>query len=121
MNGIEGQPWCAGFVRFVVEQAAERMEQAPPFKISTSCDRIAKVAKEAGRFQHGRGKEHPFPGDIFLKRKTANDWVHTGIVTGVYDEYFTSIEGNTNDEGSREGYKVCERLRGYKDMDFVII
>ena len=38
---------------------------------------------------------------------------HTGLITEVHDGYFITIEGNTNDEGSREGYEVCQRRRDY--------
>jgi hypothetical protein len=33
----------------------------------------------------------------------------------------STIEGNTNDEGSREGHEVCARTRGYDGEDFVLI
>ena len=61
------------------------------------------------------------PGDIFLNRKTSTDWTHTGIVTEVGDGWFRTIEGNTNDEGSREGYEACARTRGFKGRDFVCL
>lgn len=32
-----------------------------------------------------------------------------------------TIEGNTNDDGSREGYEVCARTRDYNEMDFIKI
>ena len=39
------------------------------------------------------------------------DWTHTGIVTKVEGKMVHTIEGNTNDEGSREGFEVCQRIR----------
>jgi hypothetical protein len=42
-------------------------------------------------------------------------------VTRAEDEVFHTIEGNTNHEGSYEGYEVCKRIRGYKDKDFILI
>ena len=42
---------------------------------------------------------------------------HAGIVTDVYNkELFKSIEGNTNDQGGREGYIVAEKLRKVKKV-----
>lgn len=32
-----------------------------------------------------------------------------------------TIEGNTNDEDSPEGYEVCRRVRGYGSKDFILI
>jgi hypothetical protein len=34
---------------------------------------------------------------------------------------FKSIEGNTNDDGSYEGYEVCARVRGYAGIDFIVM
>ncbi len=36
---------------------------------------------------------------------------HTGIVERIEGEILHTIEGNTNDTGSREGYEVCRRTR----------
>ena len=35
------------------------------------------------------------------------------------DEAFSTIEGNTNDGGSSNGFTVLKRSRGYKDKDFI--
>jgi hypothetical protein len=32
-----------------------------------------------------------------------------------------TIEGNTNDDGSAEGYEVCARTRSYTNMDFILL
>ena len=61
------------------------------------------------------------PGSIFLRRRIAGDWTHTGIVIKATPDAFMTIEGNTNDMGSREGYEVCRRFQGYKGRDFVTI
>ena len=55
------------------------------------------------------------PGDVFLLVKTSHDWTHTGIVTALEGSWIHTIEGNTNDEGSREGYEVCKRMRNLKN------
>jgi hypothetical protein len=60
-------------------------------------------------------------GSFFLVRRTPTDWTHTGIIVQAEDEVLQTIEGNTNDDGSREGYEVCARTRGYKNMDFILI
>ncbi len=59
------------------------------------------------------------PGTVFLNRRVSSDWTHTGFVVEARGETFATIEGNTNDEGSREGYEVCARTRGYAKKDFV--
>ena len=108
MNGNEGQqwPWCAGFVSFILRQACKTMGESLPIQTSFSCDSLAHSAKSRGRFLPGRGLDRSLikPGMLFLNRRTATDWVHTGIVVKAEAEVFMTIEGNTNDEGSREGY-----------------
>lgn len=132
-HGKEGAayPWCAAFVTYLLQQAAESMRlPSMPIKGSLSCDELASQAKAADRFisdddiKNGdRSRTELVPGTIFLVRnkKNANDWLHTGIVTGVMNEYFETIEGNTNDDGDREGYEVCRRLRGFGHMDFILL
>lgn len=126
MNENEGQswPWCAGFVCFILNQARQSVGASMPFNTTFSCDILATSAQEKGIFLKEDDiddKSQITPGSFFLKRRTANDWNHTGIVMGTEDDLFHTIEGNTNDEGSREGYEVCKRIRGYKDKDFVLI
>ncbi|ESS68920.1 hypothetical protein MGMO_141c00030 [Methyloglobulus morosus KoM1] len=120
MEGNEGQQWawCAGFTCFCLKQACELKGVPLPINPSFSCDSLASSAKVNNRFVT---KDKAGPGSFFLVRNTATDWTHTGIVIESYAEIFRSIEGNTNDEGSREGYEVCARTRGYKKMDFVKI
>ena len=46
---------------------------------------------------------------------------HIGFVTKVVLGVFSTIEGNTNDDGSREGYKVCRRTRVGSKYIFISI
>ena len=43
----------------------------------------------------------------------------TGVDQDFNPEVFDTIEGNTNDEGHREGYQACQRTRAYKKKDFL--
>ena len=58
---------------------------------------------------------------LFLIRRTATDWIHTGIVVSANAEIIETIEGNTNDDGHRDGYEACHRIRGYKNKDPISI
>ena len=124
MKGHEGDawPWCAGFACFVLQQACETLGARMPITASFSCDSLAASARSKGLFVPGaeasNGTEIP-AGSFFLNRRTSTDWVHTGLVLDAEPEVFRTIEGNTNDEGSREGYEVCERIRGYDSKDFI--
>lgn len=127
MEGNEGNtwPWCAGFACFIMRQAVDTLDATLPVKPTFSCDELASRARSAGLFLSGLHLTDPQqqlpPGSIFLNRKNATDWTHTGLVTTVYEDTFETIEGNTNDAGDREGYEVCRRIRSYDAKDFVLI
>ncbi len=126
MDGHEGAkwPWCAGFATFCLQRATSALGQQMPVARTYSCDTLAALAQASHRFlgepTTARQRTRVTPGSLFLRRRTANDWKHTGIVVSSADEVFRTIEGNTNDEGSAEGYEVCARTRGYNGMDFVL-
>ena len=118
-------PWCAGFVCSVVRQAALAHGVSMPIPDVVSCDDLAKGAQLLVGVVSGapsRPCEAP-DGSVFLLRHRTrkNDWVHTGIVTCFHGSHFETIEGNSNDEGSREGHEVCERIRAYGRFDFAVI
>lgn len=123
MNGNEGTdwPWCAGFACLVLKQACRSMGASMPIQASFSCDWLAASAKDKGRFLSERHLDRADvqPGMLFLNRRTATDWTHVGIVISADPSVFLTIEGNTNDDGSREGYEVCRRIRGYRSKDFI--
>lgn len=128
MQGEEGNEWawCAGFVSFVMQQAAESLGVPMPIAGSVSCDTLAAQARDAERFvaeselKRGTVKTADLPvASVFLVRRTSSDWTHAGLVSAYASETFATIEGNTNDQGSREGYEVCARTRGYAGKDFI--
>lgn len=125
MNGHEGEswPWCAGFASFVLKQACKTLGVQAPITTSFSCDSLAASAKGKRLFlaEKTLDRQQIRPGMFFLNRRTPSDWTHVGIVIEAAAEVFMTIEGNTNDEGSREGYEVCRRIRGYKGKDFISI
>ena len=123
-GGHEGEQWawCAGFVSFVLRQASELMGIAMPIAGSVSCDQLAAQAKAAGIFlNEHRAPNELRPGSLFLVRKSPTDWTHTGIVAEIHPEFFRTIEGNTNDDGVREGYEVCTLTRSYTSKDFILL
>jgi hypothetical protein len=129
MEGKEGEPfaWCAGFVSFVMKQSAETLGCETPIEGSFSCDELASQGKTAGLFldesARASGSISDLPtASIFLIRKSADDWIHTGLVSRFLGGHCDTIEGNTNDEGHREGYEVAARSRKYSDkIDYVIL
>jgi hypothetical protein len=126
MDGHEGVewPWCAGFVSYILKQAAKTLKVSLPIESSFSCDELAAQAERRSVFlpeAQAVNKTLVTSGSLFLVRARAKDWVHTGIVLTADENVFFTIEGNTNDDGSREGYEVCKRTRGYEAKDFIVI
>jgi hypothetical protein len=126
MDGHEGTEWawCAGFACFCLNQACQRLETALPIMPSFSCNSLAASAKDHRVFLGEAFVTEAMqiaPGSFFLVRRTSTDWTHTGIVVSAEREVISTIEGNTNDDGHREGYEVCARTRGYTNIDFVLL
>lgn len=130
MGGNEGEEWkwCAGFVTFVMKQACATLERPLPIDGSDSCDTLAEQAREAELFRRGRDIENgqiPWASlgsaQIFLVRNTETDYTHTGFSFDGQAKIFSTIEGNTNDEGNENGYEVCQRTRSLKDKDFIYL
>lgn len=121
MQGRQGRewPWCAGFATWCLKMACWQCGVAMPIPYAFGCDYLAGVAQSRNRFTDN--PKLAFSGHFFLVRKAPNDWQHIGIIedmnldTGV----MTTIEGNTNDEGSPEGYEVCRRFRTIAKRDFI--
>lgn len=122
MDGNEGKDWawCMGFVQTILDQAFHTLNGGDVTFQSImpktySCDIVGEYGRrEKKLLLHSDVKGSPkkiTAGDIFLKVKSANDWVHTGIITEVENKLIHTIEGNTNDEGVREGFEVCQRIR----------
>jgi len=128
MDGHEGSvwAWCMGFVQTVIDQATftigQKLTDYMPF--TYSCDDVGNYGhKNKNLLRNEELKTDTSqvePGDIFLVVKTPFDWTHTGIVIKVDGHWIDTVEGNTNDEGSREGYEVCQRKRDLKTKNIDI-
>jgi Putative peptidoglycan binding domain len=129
LEGNEGEEWawCAGFVTFILKQACTTLNHQPlPIPGSFSCDDLSNQAKQEGLFVSDSNildDSIPWaslePCCIFLCQDSTG-WCHTGFAIEKYDDdTFSTIEGNTNDDGSPEGYEVCQRVRSLNSKDFI--
>ncbi len=132
MKGRQGEEWlwCAGFACTIVRQASELLGSKSPITYQVGCDAIAREAERLGSSFAGTDvirdptkARKITPGSLFLIRNQNNpgDWIHTGIVIDADSHSFTTIEGNSNTAGGRNGFEVCQRERGYKQADFFLI
>lgn len=97
-------PWCAAFVYWCFQQAAEAMGRQNPLYKTGHVLTQWKMRKDKFRVTT------PQPGDIGIM-DFGKGTGHMFIVEKAHIDDTANVEGNTNDEGSREGYEVCRRTR----------
>lgn len=100
-----GYAWCAAFVSWCFQQAeitAPRSAWVPSF-----AGRSKRIFQR-GKLMHRR----PRAGDVFLLwYRQLNRAAHIGFVDRWDDDWVTTVEGNTNTNGSREGDGVYRKRR----------
>lgn len=99
--------WCMAFVYWCFNEAAKHYMIANPMHKTGGV-----LAQYKYRKAYAISAPHlPAPGDVFIM-DYGGGLGHTGIVEKVNsDGTLNTIEGNTNDTGSREGYEVCRKIR----------
>jgi hypothetical protein len=107
--------WCAAFVYWSFNQASTNLGTANPVaKTAGVLDHWSKAARNGGRrILLADALNDPAlvqPGHIFIL-SVGRGAGHTGLVESVADGKLITIEGNTNDGGSREGIGVFRRDR----------
>lgn len=100
-GNARGDPWCASFVAFVLDIAYQGKN---PLRRTASCDLLLADARAKGWVV-----DKPGAGDVFLVLRTPTDAVHTGFVRAAGRSSIATVEGNSNDDGSREGWGVVKR------------
>jgi hypothetical protein len=104
----KGAPWCAAFVSWVFQQ-----HNVPNAKSAWS---PAWFPRSRTIWTQGKGQT-PLPADVFgiyfvnLKRIG-----HVGFIDSWGSSFATTIEGNTNLAGSREGDGVYRKRRSIKQI-----
>lgn len=98
----KGQPWCAAFVSWVYKQAGYTKP---------------RTGWSPALFPSSRLVRSALPGNLlavyFPKLKRIG---HVGIIVKMDGEWCSSIEGNTNSEGSSEGDGVYIKRRHVKTI-----
>ena len=105
-------PWCAALLCFALKQTEKKHSIDIPWTYSASCDVLWADGK-------ARGILRPTPqrGDIGLVRAkrgggySSADAIHTFAVSKVVGSHVETIEGNSNNDGGREGIGVFAHSR----------
>ncbi len=104
-------PWCMAFVYWCVNEAGVTVPDGKGgFK--NPLVKTASVLNQWAKITTTYKETKPMDGDIFIM-DFGGGVGHTGFVESVDPDgvHINTIEGNTNDTGSREGYEVCHRKR----------
>ncbi len=96
--------WCMAFVYWCFGKAAKDMSTINTAIKSAGVLNCWNLAYPAVKSQV------PSVGSVFVM-DFGHGHGHTGIVERFDDTFIYTIEGNTNDTGSREGIEVCKRKR----------
>lgn len=99
--------WCMAFVYWCVNEACKEAG------IPNNLVRTGGVLRQWNEIDKQFKTTNPKRGDIFIM-DFGKGLGHTGFVEKVDGDKIYTIEGNTNSDGSREGYAVCRRTREIK-------
>lgn len=112
-------PWCCAFVNYCAEMAAREVGVTSPLE-SVRYQASVQSCVDYGR-AHGwqvKFASEVEPGDLFcIYFPSLSRFGHIGIVTAKHrdNRHFGTCEGNSNDDGSRDGYEVVRRVRENTD------
>ena len=117
-------PWCATFVSWCAEQAQiptsilNRSTAAGHTSYYFNVNFYAggsTLASSSDNDSYFMGYNYtPKKGDLFFTRS----WSHVGLVVDSDGTYVTTVEGNTNNDGSADGFGVFVRTRYVDDLYF---
>lgn len=109
---LKGHAWCSYFCELVWKEAYQDDK-----KIVAEINKLFSASATATykNFELAGGwvlSSKPAPGALAVWRQGVDWRGHIGIVTEVVDKNtFKSIEGNTNEQGGREGIEVARKVR----------
>lgn len=103
-------PWCAAWVQYITDRAAKGVSQTNPL------DGVALEAlvQSYWNWGHDNGRLVTIPklGDLVCFNFHGKRWDHIGIYLAAGPStQFKTIEGNTGDDGGRDGDGVYLKIR----------
>lgn len=107
--GLHAEPWCIAMQIYLANKCGVGESRLPPIYMRASTVQVAKWARDKDKTIDFRVVKR---GDIFIRLDADGKHGHAGCVLEVRaDGTMRTIEGNTNSDGSREGYAVCRHVR----------
>ena len=124
-------PWCQGFVNRIRDQAAAALGvtlEVPSTvggQFSLWVPNFVEAHRRLGKLRHGNSLAGPVaPGSMFFGPGYVGgqaSHIHVGIVAEFNGASVVTVEGNTNDDGSANGWLVCKRARATAALDFGVL
>lgn len=116
-----GYSWCQAFVYWCYEQAALRLGVLNPV-IHTAgvidCWNRSNYNQKIIKTKCISNPELIFPGYQFILN-FGEGHGHTGIIESIKGSMLTTIEGNSNNNGSPDGFEVVRHTRDMNKKEFI--
>lgn len=102
------QPWCGYFAK---QCWVDGYESNPDLlaKVKSLSNGGALSTLENWKANSDQVSKIPVPGAVIIFEEGNGPNGHAGIVIAVSGNIIMTIEGNTNNDGSREGYEVAQK------------
>lgn len=121
-----GNAWCAAFVHFCVDQAAKAAGLANPLPRTGGVLDLWRRSRKAGlpciAAKEARAQPSLLSSGMIFIMDFGEGKGHTGFVQGLADGRLATIEGNSNDGGSRDGlgvFALTRRTLGTVNTGFI--
>lgn len=110
-------PWCAAFCYWCFRTAIADIEIPMPTSFPPRTAGVIDHWNKTNGYKFGAKSNYTAnPGDIFLMDE-GHGLGHMGIIEVVNKDVLTTIEGNTNEDGSRNGVGVYRRKRKLTEIN----
>lgn len=115
-----GDPWCCAADFTWYKEGATALGITSPLPVTGYCPAMVNWARTHGRLIPAA---HAAPGDpVFYWSDSMGRFSHTGLCRlNLGNGKIIAIEGNTNDNGSREGWGVYQKVRQVAGTNHVAI
>lgn len=112
VNLGKGYPWCAAFPHWAYRKNGRVLEPARRFAAAATWHPESRRVWERDGWTPEEGEVLSKPGDhLAIYYSNLGRIGHTAVIIEETEDYFRTVEGNTNSEGSREGNGVFIRKR----------
>ena len=114
-----GQPWCAAFVCWALGEAGIANPRSGWSPALFPASKI--IWQRGGQAAQSAGKVQPGPADVFgIYFPEKGRIAHVGFIESRQGDWLLTIEGNTNEAGSREGDGVYRKRRALSSIYRVV-